>query len=830
MKTSKLRAFALILSFNFGFGLFAQTSEINQSIQFRSESEGEYLPEYNAVILRDEAQVTMEGMQLFADVIRIDWDKHMLTAYGLKGKDEKITGKPRIVQGDRQFGADTLRYNYRTKKGWIYKGNTTESKGFLHGEKIKMLTDSSYFLGKASFTSCNHENPHFAIVTNKARLDIGEQIVTGPAFLQILNIPTPLFLPFAFFPIMEKRSSGYIIPKFSDKREWGLGLMGGGYYWAFNDHYDLRLTGDIYSRGSWGINASGNYKFRYRYSGNLGVQINRTTFGDPNNQNSNQFMDSRDFRISWSHSQDRKAHPTQQFNARVELATGSFFRNTTTNPTDFQKNDMSSSISYSKRWRGSPFNLTAAARHRQNNQNGTIILSLPEVNLGMSRIQPFSRRNPIGAIRWYEKIGLSYSMAAKNETQGLLSELSTPGIFFEPARLRAGVNHRANMGTNLKLLRFITLNPNATYQERWYPYSLYREYDTISKSVVTDTLNGFYAARDFMLSAGASTTIYGIFSFKKGPLKAIRHVMYPSLSWRYAPDFTQSPWDSWQENVQIDSTGKTQNFSKFQGFIYGAPGLGNKGGLNFRLRNTFDGKWSVFSDSGKIKKFNILEDFTLESNYNPLLLSNPLSPVSVRASTSFLKSKIRLSYQGSFDWYSIDSVGVRTEDLAWLKDQGPLRPALHQLSLDLRFRGGSASGRPVIPINEFGLEQDLYPDYYGHMDYMQWAAPWTFNVGYSLRQSNKSGTTDMKTIQSLRFDGSWEPTANWRLGISSGYDIQENAFTYTTVDVLRQLHCWEMRIRWVPFGYARSYNIGIGVKAPLMSALKLDRRRGLGDY
>jgi len=829
MTVSKLRAFALIFSFNFGFGLFAQSSGNDGSIQFLSESEGEYIPENNAVVLRNKAQVIMEGMELYADLIRIDWDKNILTAYGIKQKNGEISGKPRIIQGDRQFGADTLRYNYETKKGWIFKGNTTESEGFLHGQRIKMITDSSYFLGGASFTSCNHEHPHFAIVTGKARLDVGKQIVTGPAFLQILDIPTPLFLPFAFFPIMEKRASGYIIPKFSDKREWGLGLIGGGYYWAFNDHYDLRLTGDIYSRGSWGIRASSNYKFRYRYSGNLGVQINRTTFGDPRNQNSSQFMDSRDFRISWSHSQDPKAHPTQQFNARVELATGSFFRNTTTNPSDFQKNDMSSSISYSKRWKGSPFNLTAAARHRQNNQNGTLTLSLPEINIGMSRIQPFARRSPVGATRWYEKIGLTYSMAAKNETQGLLSEMTTPSVFFNSDRLRAGINHKANMGTNVKLLRFITLNPNATYQERWYPYALNRDYDTISNSVVTDTLSGFHAARDFMLSAGASTTIYGIFSFKKGPVKAIRHVMYPALSWRYAPDFTDPIWNSFQK-VQIDSIGNFQTFSKYQGFIYGAPGVGNQGGLNFRLRNTLDGKWLGFSDSNNIRKFNILEDFTLQTNYNPILTSNPLSPVNVRASTSFLKNKVRVSYQGNYDWYSIDSSGLRTEVFAWVDGQGPLRPSLHQLSIDLRFRGGSAAGRPVIPLNEFGLEQDLYPDYYGPMDYMNWAAPWTFNVGYSLRKSTQSGSMEMKTIQSLRFDGSWEPTANWRVGITSGYDIQEKDFTYTTIDVLRQLHCWEMRIRWVPFGYARSYNIGIGVKAPLMSALKLDRRRGLGDY
>jgi len=391
------------------------------------------------------------------------------------------------------------------------------------------------------------------------------------------------------------------------------------------------------------------------------------------------------------------------------------------------------------------------------------------------------------------------------------------------------VNHSAAMNTNLKVLRYLTVTPNATYQERWYPYALDYRWDSTTSSVVKDTVTGFFAAREYGVSAGASTTIYGLFNFKRGPVKAMRHMIYPSASWRFVPDFTGSQWNAYQ-TVQSDTAGTLKTYSRYQGFIYGGPGLGNQGGFNFRMRNTLDGKWLAPGDSGTAKKFNVLEDFTIESNYNPILTSNPLSPVGVRASTSFLKNKIRVSYQGAYDWYAIDSSGQRTEDFAWEAGQGPLRPALHQLSVDLRFRGGNAAGRPVAPMNEFGLEQDLYPDYYGYMDFMDWHAPWTFNVGYSLRQNAAPGSMDMNTTQSLRIDASWEPTANWRLGINSGYDLKARDFTFTTIDVLRQLHCWEMRIRWVPFGYARSYNIGIGVKAPLMSALKLERRRGIGDY
>ena len=810
------------------FSARAQSSPSVDKITFRSNHQGEYSVDANLVILRDQAVVTMEGMELRADNIIIDYKRHLLTAFGRQTELGETIGKPIFLQGDRKFGADTVKYDYKSQKGWAFMGNTTEKNGYIHGDQIKMQEDSTYFLGSMSFTTCNHEHPHFAIVTKKARLDVGRRIVTGPTFLEILDLPTPLGLPFAYFPLIDKQASGFILPTFADKREWGLGLVGGGYYWSFNDHLDLRLTGDVYTQGSFGVQATSNYRYRYKYAGNIGLQVNRTKFGDPRAP-SGQFMDARDFRVSWSHSQDAKAHPSQTFSARVELATGSFFKNTTTNVQDFQKNDMSSSISYTKRWPGSPFSLTAAARHRQNNQNGTLTLSLPEVNLGMTRIQPFARKNPIGGTRWFEKIGLTYSMQARNETNGLLTEMATPNVLFTSERIRSGINHSAAMNTNLKVLRYLTVTPNVTYRERWYPYALDYSWDTIMEKVVTDTLTGFFAAREYGVSAGASTTIYGLFNFKRGPVKAMRHMMYPSASWRFVPDFTGSQWNAYQ-TIQSDTAGTLKNYSRYQGFIYGGPGLGNQGGFNFRLRNTLDGKWLATGDSGTAKKFNVLEDFTLESNYNPILTSNPLSPVGVRASTSFLKNKIRVSYQGAYDWYAMDSSGQRTEDFAWEAGQGPLRPALHQLSVDMRFRGGNAAGRPVAPMNEFGLEQDLYPDYYGYMDFMDWRAPWTFNVGYSLRQNAAPGSMTMNTTQSLRIDASWEPTANWRLGINSGYDLKARDFTFTTVDVLRQLHCWEMRIRWVPFGYARSYNIGIGVKAPLMSALKLERRRGIGDY
>ena len=804
-------------------------SQQDVNIQYRSNLEGEWLYQERAIILKEAAVVTMDGMELQADVIRIDWDQHMLTAFGQIDSHGTIQGKPVFMQGDNRFAADTIRYQFETKQGWVHTGSTKQSKGYLHGERIKLVDDSTYFLGPAAFTTCNHVNPHFAIVTKQARLDLGERIVTGPAYVEILQIPTPLILPFGFFPMMNKRASGFILPQFQDKRQWGLGLTGFGHYWALDDHWDMRLTGDLYTRGSWGLNASSSYRYRYKYSGQFGLRVNRTRFGDPRYQSSGQFMDSRDYRISWTHRQDAKAHPTRSFGAKVDLSTGSFFKNTSTDPSQFLKNDMSSSVSYSKRWPGSPFQLTAAARQRQNNQTGTMTLTLPEVNIGMNRIQPFRRLNPVGKTRWYEKIGLTYQMNSRNETRGSIDELMQPDILFQPSRLKSGMQHKAAMSANLKLLRFITVNPSMSYVERWYPYAMNHEWNADSNRVDRDTVSGFFPARDFQMAANMSTTLYGMFNFKQGPLKAIRHVAYPSIGLNLRPDFSDPFWGSYQQ-VQTDSSGSMAYKSRFESFIYGSPTHGEVAAVTFRLRNTLGGKWLSKQDSGKANKFNILDDFTVASAYNAALPQYQWTPLTVRSSTSLAKNKLRLSYQGAFDWYGQDSLGNRLPTMAYQMDQGPLRPSLHVLSADLRLRGGNSTGRLSAPINSQGLQEDLYDDFYGNMDYMSWHAPWTLNLGYALRMSPNPSTSMMESTQSLRVNGTWEPTANWRMGLSSGYDFVAKQLTFTTLDLSRQLHCWEMRLRWVPFGYARSYHVSLGVKAPLLKDLKVERRRGLGDY
>ena len=805
----------------------AQSVLDGDGIRYASEKQGVLRPGSNTLNLQGKARAESSDFILEAEYIIIDWKLREIKSFGAKQADGTYIGRPIFTQGERRIGADTLRYNYGTQKGWVYQSTSQEGGGFLSGGQVKMITDSSYYIGSTRFTTCNHVDPHFAIVAPRARLDVGKRIVTGPAYLELIHLPTPLALPFGFFPVMDKRASGYILPNFADRREWGLGLTGFGHYWALNDHIDLKVTGDLYTRGSWGIQAQSNYRYRYRFSGGFTVQTNRTRYGDPRYADYGQFYDSRDYRISWNHSQDPKAHPSRTFTARVELATGSFFKNTTTNPEDFLKNDLSSSISVVQRFPGTPFTFTGALRHRQSNQQGTIALSLPEFTLGMARVQPFARKVRSGTPKWYEGIGLTYAMNGRNETQGLLEELQDPAQLFDPSRLRSGLQHAASLSTNLKLLKFITINPSADWAEKWYPTALDYRWDSLTDKVTTDTVQGFFAAREFRASASANTTLYGLFRFKRGPLSALRHVMYPSLTAIARPDFSNPQWNIYQE-IQSDTLGGLKRFNRFEGYTYGSPGPGQLGAIRFRLRNTLDAKLRARGDSGTEQKINLIDDLSLETGYNAAALSHPFENLALRASSSWGKGAYRVSYQGLFDWYGIDSTGQRSLDFSAALGQGLIRPTMHQFSADLRLRGGSSEGRRGPKINDLGLEENYFSDYYSPIDYADWAAPWSLNAGYSLRRF-ASGTT-YKTVHSLRVDGSWDPTQNWKIRFSTGYDLASANITFTSFDVVRTIHCWQMNLRWVPLGYARSYTIGMGVTAPLLNALKVQRRRGLGDY
>lgn len=805
------------------------SDRLQDLVDYNGKDSVSFDPLTNRAYLYNEAYINYQTTNLKAGFIIIDWNSNIVTAAGIRDSTGKITQIPIFTDNGKSYRSDTIKYNFNTKKGVISTVTTKEGEGYVHGEKVKMADDKTFYIQGTSFTTCNRINPDFEIVTNKAKMIIGDKIVTGPASLHLMHIPTPIVLPFGFFPMADKRSSGFIIPNYSDRQDWGFGLTNGGYYWAINDYMDLKVTGDIYTRGSFALRTESAYKVIYKYNGNVALNYSRIRYGDPRYVDAGNFQDRRDFSIRWTHNQDAKARPDLRFSANVNMATSSYFQNNTTNAGDYLTNTLSSSISLNKTWQGTPFSMTATAKQSQNSQNNTMTISLPDVNFSMQRIQPFRRENAVGEARWYENIGLTYQSNFKNDYSGSLDDLRNPSVIFSGNGLNYGMQHQVAASTNEKFLRYFTFNPSVNFMERWYPERLNYTWNQDSNRVDVDTITGFNAIHTYSVNAQVTTTLYGLFNFK-GKVKAIRHVMYPQIGFNYTPDFADGFYGYYQ-TVQVDSNGTTALRSRYNGsgFIYGGPGAGRNGAVTFRLRNVVEGKYRSTEDSTGERKFGIFDDLTLNTSYNIAAETFKWAPVSVRASSSYFKGKLTFSYQGTFDMYGLDSLGVRVNESALKLNDKLVRNTSSQFSMGLRLKGKVKHGelKKADNTTALGLEEDA-PNYYSLFDYMAIDAPWTANIDYTYRIDQPSLTQNI--TQTVTVSGSFEPTTNWRMGVSTGYDIANKGISYTTVDLKRNLHCWEFNIRWVPFGYARSYTIGLGIKANMFKDVKYEQRRGIGDF
>lgn len=797
------------------------STNLEKEVNYYAEDSISYDVNVGTAYLYNEAHVDYGDIVLEAGFIAIDFDNNVVTATGIRDSTGTIIQKPIFTEQGKEYAADTIRYNFRTRRARIQTITTQEGEGFIHGDKVKMIGQNTFYIKEVSFTTCNLEHPHFDIVASRAKVIVGEKVVTGPAFLRIADVTTPLFVPFGFFPMQDRRASGIIIPSYTDQIERGFGLLNLGYYYAVNDHLDLSVLGDIYTKGSFAVTLSSNYNVRYRYNGNASVAYSRIRVGDPRYADAGRFSESRDFNFKWRHAQDPKARPDLRFTANVNIATGTFYRNNSTNPQDYLNNSFQSSISLTKNWQGSPFTLAAAFRHQQNNSNQQFTMSLPNAVLTMNRIQPFAG-DGVGAQKWYERIGVTSVLEANAQVRDSLSAYDNPARILEGNRLQYGATNRWVVTTNEKVLKFVTVTPQANYAATWLPERYTYRYDTTLQEAVADTMQGFNLLQSMSFSANATTKLYGLFNFR-GRLSALRHIATPTVGLSYTPDYTTTTWNYF-ENVQVDSTGRKADRFVYEGQLYGArPGRGG-GAVNFALQNNLDAKWRSSNDSVGEKKFAILERLNFATSYNLQAEEFNWSPLRVNANNTFFGGKLGFSYQGTFDFYGIDTAGVRVNESALKVNGQLLRNTENTLSLDLRLQGGER-GDANPSTGRLGLQSND-PNYYQIYDYMNVSALWTLNLGYSYQTRTTGLNTNV--TQTVTVSGSLEPTPNWRLGFSSGYDLVEQGVTYTTIDLKRDLHCWQFSVRWVPFGFNRSYTFAINAKAALFSDLKYEqtRRRG----
>ncbi|NVK26927.1 MAG: LPS-assembly protein LptD [Flavobacteriia bacterium] len=795
---------------------------LKDKVNYDAQDSISYDVQRGTAYLYNKAHVDYGDIQLDAGYIAINFESGVVTASGIVDSTGNISQKPIFTEKGKQYASDTIRYNFNSRRARIQTITTQEGEGYIHGSRVKMVDQKTFYIENVRFTTCNLQHPHFDIIANKAKIVAGEKVVTGPAFLRIADVTTPLFVPFGFFPMQERRASGIIIPSYTDQLDRGFGLLGGGYYWAVNDYMDLIFTGDIYTKGTYALNLASNYNVRYRFQGNLSAGFSRLRTGDPRYAEAGQFSETRDFRFRWTHRQDAKARPDLRLNADVNFATSSYYRNNSRNPEDVLQNSFRSSVNLAKTWQGTPFTLNAAIRHQQNNGQQTFSADLPEVAFAMNRIQPFER-DGVGEERWYERIGLVYNLDSKLEIRDSLLAYEDPSRLLENNRMQYGANNRIGLTWNTKIFKFATLTPSISYGAALLPQRYTYSWDTVNNRVDTDTIAGFNLLQRGSISASATTKLYGLFNFD-GRFSALRHIITPRVGFSYTPDFTTDYWN-YYETVQVDTLGNTEDRFVYQGLLYAqTPGQGG-GSITFDLQNNFDGKWRTNNDSVGETKFKILERLNFSTAYNLAADKFNWQPIQVAANNTFFNGKFGVNYQGTFDVYGIDSAGTRVNVSALEQNGKLLRNTQNTFSFDLRLNGGKR-GPTAQSTGPMGLMANS-PNYYQIYDYMNVTALWTLNFSYSYQ--TRVVALETNTTQTLNVTGSLEPTPNWRLGFSTGYDLVNGGLTYTTIDLKRDLHCWELSVQWVPFGTLRSYTFAIRAKASMFNDLKYEQARRQGQ-
>ena len=776
----------------------------------------------NTLTLYGDAWVTYDKIRLDAAIIKIDWRKQLLYADGiLDKKTNKYIGEPKMTDHGQEYRSHAIIYNFKTRRAKISGLITKEGEGFIHGESVKKDSQDNVYASHAKYTTCDLDKPHFYIYSSKVEI-LKDKIISGPAYMVVEGIPIPIAVPFGFFPKKNTRSSGIILPVYGESNGRGFFLKGIGYYFGVNDYFDLMLKGDIYSRGSWLFSVGSNYSKRYRYSGNLNIVYAHNKFGDPETPD---YSMSKDFSITWSHVQDPKAHPTSSFSANVNAGSQNSYRNTSYNFDQSLQNTLSSAVSWSKRFPGSPFSMTASLTHSQNLSNKTISLSAPNYSLNMARIFPFKNEKKVLKHKWYEDIGLSYTLNFRNTIN------TTDSMFLKKEtwnQWKYAFKQDIPISTSFRVLKYFTLTPSLNYTGRTYFSRELRTYK--DDSVIHQEERGAYHLNDFNASGSLSTRIYGMYKINRLKIIAIRHVMSPSLSFVYKPDFATSPFNYYRE-VQVDTSGKMQSYTPYQAGMFSYPSSGKQGNIVFNLQNNLEAKLKPKTDTGTVepRKVTLLESFGMSVAYNTFADSMKLSNINFDMRSSLFQNKLGIQLTAILDPYVINADSHVVDRLAISDGYG--LGHLTNVNITLDFSIDSKTGKK----EKDAKDKKTVPKYPGEEMYVDFDVPWNMSFYYTLSYANYSHVGNKvinksQIIQTLNFNGNITVTPKWKLDFRSGFDIESKKFSATSINVHRDLHCWQMSFTWIPFGYWRSYMFTLNVKSSVLKDLKIDKKREFFDY
>lgn len=802
------------------------------------------------VYLYGKADITYGDINIKAAYISVNFNNNTLFAKGMKDSTGKVVGIPVFKQGDQSFESKTLQYDFTTKKGIITDVNTKQGDGYLKGNTVKRMPDNSINIKGGYYTTCDNTPPDYEFRFGKARVIPNKLIVTGPVYMEIEGIPLPLALPFGIFPNNETRKSGIIMPTYGESAKLGFYLQGGGYFWYINDHLTLKVTGDVYTGGSWKVAPVLTYKKRYKYSGALSLGIARNIIST---KDSPDYSNKQDYNINWTYRQDAKAHPNSSFSANVNIMSSQNYVKYNTVSTDqYLSNQFNSSISYQKNWAGKYF-LTVGANHSQNINQHTVSVTLPNVTFSVNTFYPFQNKNNPGSGGPLSKLSIGYNLQMSNSLTG------TDSTFFLPEtmrhNMRNGIIQSIPISIPIKLFKYFTLSSSVNITDRIYAQSIRKSWVTDSVSqdgltnygkVKTDTISGFNNLIDYSISTSLSTKLYGMVQFKKGPVRAIRHVITPSVGFSYIPDFGNAKWG--YTGQYTDGDGLVHTYSRFETGLYGAPPMQKSGSVNFAISNNLQIKVPSKKDTVTgLKTVPLIENFTISGSYNLARDSLRMSTINLSGRTTLWKG-LNIQYNGILDLYAVDSAGHDINKTEWEVNHKLFRMPSSSWNLSFNFslsekdfQKKKKTQKPKQEENQDNqnnlLQQEQQQMVGGNMvnNEVNWKIPWSMNLSYNFTYTNVKSYLDQtilarkKLIQTLSFGGQISITPKWKISAQSGWDFTNNQLSFTSMQISRNLHCWQMSFSWIPLGPRKSWNFTLQLQSQLLKDLKLTKQKDFRD-
>jgi lipopolysaccharide assembly outer membrane protein LptD (OstA) len=788
--------------------------------------------------LYNEAELRYQDYEIKSGIIVLDYEKNEIYAGRLKDSTGKYYQYPYFKQGQNIIEPDSIRYNTKTGKAKIWNSKTKQGEMNILAEISKRENDSVIFFKKARFTTSeNKEDPEYYFLSYKAKLVPGKKFVSGLTHMFIADVPTPIGVPFAFFPMTNKNTSGVIMPAPGQSNDRGFFLQNGGYYFALSDYYDLALLGDYYTNGSYSLRAESNYNKRYKFNGSVQFRYENQVFGE---RGFPDYSKTNLYNIQWSHNQDAKASANSRFSASVNFGSSKYFRQSINiiNVGSNLNNTMSSSVSYQKTFPIEPLiNFSVSVTHNQNTNTGDVYLTLPTFNATVDRLFPFTKRDAIKK-GVFQNINFQYSLRGENRIKTKEEFLFKSEMFNDAL---AGISHTIPLSTNFKIFNYFSVSANVNYNESWVFNTINKFYNSTTNNVEISRINGFDSFRTYNFGASIGTTIYGTYTFKEtNKIQAIRHVMRPNISYGYTPSFNQ------YYDTYLDQNGNQVDFSRFEGSILGAPGNAIANAIGFSLSNSLEAKvLDKESKKGEAKKIMLLNQFNFSTNYNFAGDKFKLAPIRFVGGTQLFNNKLNVNFGATFDPYALNNNGERIDEFSLTSGGSIARMTSANINLSYNVastdfdaskkdktekqnvqNGGRSDdlfgrGTDLSNSNESQFKNDANAT---QSELYKFKIPWDLRLSYSLTFSNERQERKI-TTNSLMFSGNIDLAVRWKLGFSSGYDFAQKGLSFTQLRFERDLESWNMNFSIVPVGVYSFWNFFIGVKSSMLSDIKWEKRK-----